>query len=320
MSEMRAQLVATAEALFPTAPDWLALADAGFPFLLVSERQGGFGGDWGDAEAILRVAGATALAQPIGEAMVALALPENARWPHDGRLPALAAQVEGVVSADRFTGVLAAVPWGRAAGQVLADCNGRLLLLPAADHVAEGSSPAGEPRDTLHYADAPAQCVGHGELKAMGAFVRVAQSAGALAAALDLAVAHVNTRVQFGKPLARLQAVQQALAVLASEAAALGMASAALARALDAGDASFEIPAAKLRANLAITRGVAIAHQVHGAIGFTRDYPLHPFTRRLMGWRSDFGNDAFWADRLGTLAVTAGGAGLWADITRRGDR
>jgi long-subunit acyl-CoA synthetase (AMP-forming) len=34
-----------------------------------------------------------------------------------------------------------------------------------------------------------------------------------------------------------------------------------------------------------VPKGVAIAHQVHGAIGFTQDYPLHPLTRRLMGWR-----------------------------------
>jgi acyl-CoA dehydrogenase len=54
---------------------------------------------------------------------------------------------------------------------------------------------------------------------------------------------------------------------------------------------AFEIAAAKLRTNMAIGTGTSIAHQVHGAIGFTHEYDLHRYTRRLMGWRSEFGND-----------------------------
>ena len=156
--------------------------------------------------------------------------------------------------------------------------------------------------------------------RALGAFLRVAQAAGALDAALAMSVEHVNTRMQFGKPLSKQQAVQQNLAIFACEAAAVNVAGQAAARALDKGDALFEIAAAKLRTNTAIAIGTAIAHQVHGAIGFTQEYALHPLTTALMGWRSEFGNDAYWAGQLGTIAAQAGGAGLWAEITRRGDR
>ena len=156
-----------------------------------------------------------------------------------------------------------------------------------------------------------------------GAFIRVAQAAGALDAALTMSIDHVNTRQQFGKPLGKFQAVQQVLAIFATEAAAVNVAGAAAAAALDRahGDfdtALFEIASAKLRMNKAIGVAASIAHQVHGAIGFTREYDLHRLTGPLLDWRSDHGNDAYWANVLGGMAVKLGGAGLWAEVTRRG--
>ena len=248
MSEQRALIVDTANAVFAEAKKhgFTPIAEAGFETLLIDEDQGGFGGDWGDLFAVMRVAGGLALTEPVGEAII------FARLSSDAGVPVLAF----------------------------------------------------DPVKHRHF----------------GAFLRVAQAAGALDAALMLSIEHANTRVQFGKPLAKFQAVQQSLATLAVEAAAVNVAGAAAARALDKGDALFEIAAAKLRTNQAIGIGTAIAHQVHGAIGFTQDYALHPLTRGLMAWRSDYGNDAYWAGVLGDLACANGGAELWAEITRRGDR
>jgi acyl-CoA dehydrogenase len=324
MTALRPQIAAAAEALFAADPDWPQLVEAGFTMLLVPEAYGGIGGDWGDAFAVLRLAGARPLAQPLGEAMLAAHLIARAGIAQPGGLVTIGSG-GGALVGDRFTGWLAPVPWGRAADHVLAVIaigaeDPVMLLLPRAAAIIPGASPAGEPRDRLDYTAVQGVVLGPADHMLFGAFVRVAQSAGALDAALALAVAHVNTRVQFGKPLARLQAVQQALAELAGEAAAVAMAGAAAAAALDRGNGGgvMEMMAARLRTNMAIHRGVAIAHQVHGAIGFTRDYPLHPLTRRLMGWRSEFGGDR-WAERLGALALLEGGAGLWAELTRRGD-
>ena len=63
-----------------------------------------------------------------------------------------------------------------------------------------------------------------------------------------------------------------------------------------------------------------ILHRVHGAIGFTIEYPLNHYTRRLMGWRSEFGNDALWARELGLRTARLGGKGLWREIVTRADR
>jgi acyl-CoA dehydrogenase len=93
----------------------------------------------------------------------------------------------------------------------------------------------------------------------------------------------------------------------------------AAALALDQGLGWWEVAAAKLRTNMAIGSGAAIAHQVHGAIGFTQDHALHRFTGPLTRWRSAYGGDRYWSGVLGDLACAAGGAGLWAALTRRTD-
>src|SRR3546814_20842570 len=54
----------------------------------------------------------------------------------------------------------------------------------------------------------------------LAALARAMTMAGALDAALALSVNYANERVQFGKPLAKFQAVQQSLASFATHAAA----------------------------------------------------------------------------------------------------
>src|SRR3546814_5155478 len=75
--------------------------------------------------------------------------------------------------------------------------------------------------------------------------------------------------------------------VRAVDAAAAALAARLDATGLDPSAADFEIAAAKLRANRAVGVVTAIAHQVHGAIGFTEEYDLHRVTVPLMRWRSE---------------------------------
>ena len=126
---------------------------------------------------------------------------------------------------------------------------------------------------------------------------------------------YANERQQFGRALGKFQAVQQNLATFACEAGAANCAAMGAAQAMARGNARFEIAAAKLRANRAVGIGTALAHQVHGGIGFTREYPLHPLTRRLWAWRSEFGNDSHWASELGQAIVARGADAFWSDLT-----
>ncbi|MBX7483441.1 acyl-CoA dehydrogenase family protein [Qipengyuania qiaonensis] len=158
-----------------------------------------------------------------------------------------------------------------------------------------------------------------GQCEQTMAFARTCQIAGALDAALALSVAYANERQQFGRPLGKFQAVQQSLAGFACEAAAANCAAMGAAQALDRGDAGFEIAAAKLRANRAVEVGTTVAHQVHGAIGFTQEYALHHLTRRLWQWRSEYGNDAYWSRRLGEHVIEDGADAFWPNLTARTD-
>ena len=62
---------------------------------------------------------------------------------------------------------------------------------------------------------------------------------------------------------------------------------------------------------MAARTATGIAHQVHGAMGFTAEYRLHHFTRRLLQWRSESGNDRYWADKLGAMVAAKGPDGYW---------
>jgi acyl-CoA dehydrogenase len=143
------------------------------------------------------------------------------------------------------------------------------------------------------------------------ALATACQMAGAMEAALALSVEYARARQQFGKALSTFQAIQQQLAVFAQEVAATNMAVASACRAFDRGSAPFEIAAAKLRANIAVGTATSVAHQVHGAMGFTKEYKLQKLTKALWQWRSDYGNDRYWADTLGKIAAMQGADGFW---------
>ena len=88
---------------------------------------------------------------------------------------------------------------------------------------------------------------------------------------------YAGERVQFGRPIGRFQAVQQQLALAAAEVAAASAAAEAAARAADAdGVLAAELPIAMAKARTSEAAGAVarIAHQVHGAIGFTREHDL----------------------------------------------
>jgi len=151
------------------------------------------------------------------------------------------------------------------------------------------------------------------------AIVRSMQMAGALEAVLEMSLRYAGERVAFGRPIAKFQAIQHALARLAEEtAAALAIANSAAAALDRPGDpvALFlDAAAAKIRVGEAAGEGAAIAHQVHGAMGFTDEHILHRYSHRLWEWRDDFGTESEWAHRLGEAFLAGGGAALWPTLT-----
>jgi len=156
----------------------------------------------------------------------------------------------------------------------------------------------------------------------MGGVARSLQIAGALESLLDISVRYSNERVAFEKKISKFQAVQHNLARLAGEsAAALAAATSAadaLSNATQFNDEVFlEAAAAKIRCSEAAEKGGGIAHQVHGAIGFTSEHILHRYSLRALAWRDDFGSESYWAVELGKLIAARGADELWPLVASR---
>ena len=121
-------------------------------------------------------------------------------------------------------------------------------------------------------------------------------------------------RSNSGGPSARFQAVSHHLAIIASEVA---LARVAVESAIDATRHDepaplVEVAVAKVICGRAARVVPMRAHQVHGAIGFTQEYSLQLFTRRLWAWRDEFGSEFHWAR---ALAERAAEDGFWGVIS-----
>lgn len=291
---------------------WTALDGLGLATALVPEAQGGAGLGLQDAMPLIEALGRAGAPVPLAEGIAAAALLSAA-----GITPP-----EGTLT---FAAARAPVPWGRHAAHVALVDGARVALYPAvALRWADGTNIGREPRDTVTVTGAP---IAEGTLpNAWGteaallltALIRSAQIAGAMSAALAVAVEHANTRKQFGRPIGRFQAVQQQLAVFAAESSAVSVAAAAAARAADRrglAAAAFEIGCAKVTAGEAAAKGAAIAHQVLAAMGITEEHALHHLTRRLWSWRDEGGSERFWSARIGATAQAGGH--LWTFLTSR---
>ncbi|KZS81728.1 hypothetical protein [Mycobacterium persicum] len=64
-----------------------------------------------------------------------------------------------------------------------------------------------------------------------------------------------------------------------------------------------EIACAKMLADRAARLVTAVTHQPHGAIGMTKEYPLHHVTRRLWAWHDKGKGHHRCPNRLGAALV-----------------
>lgn len=320
------------------APLWRALEEAGLTRAWAPEALNGSGAGLADGFEILRIAGSFAVPVPLAETLLAAWLLAQAGLRIPAGVLSVAPASEGerlTIGADgRISGRARAVPFARDAAHLAIVAHGAegltIALIRAEDCTIERrSNIAGEPRDDVTFdavkaialADAPAKFRDE-TLLLMGAAVRAIQMSGALSAILERSVAYANERVAFERPIARFQVIQHNLARLAGESAAAlaaaGSAGDAIANAAVFDDAVFlEVASAKVRVGEAAGEGSAIAHQVHGAIGFSAEHALHRFTQRLWAWRDDFGSESDWALRLGNRVAANGADALWPMLAAR---
>ena len=294
---------------------WSALTSQGMTEL----GEAGSEISFADAMALIERAAYHAAPVPLGETIFARRLLSRAGL----KVPegALTLAVQNGAPASRRLG---GVAFARAVPHAVAAEGGNIHLFDIGAAVTrQAHNQAGEPRDEIDLgkakplASAPLPYAAR-RLRTEGALLRAVQLSGALERTLVHSLSWVNDRVQFGKPIARFQAIQHAMAVMASEVAA---AKAAVDMAVEmSGEEAdwFAVAVAKSRAGEAAGKVAAAAHAAFGAIGFTREHLLHYSTRRLWAWRDEFGSEVDWQAELGRHVAEKGGAKLWETLTAQG--
>ncbi|HVR49797.1 MAG TPA: acyl-CoA dehydrogenase [Pseudorhodoferax sp.] len=285
---------------------WQAIEEAGFADALVPEAQGGAGLALHEVFGVLSLCGTHAVAVPLGETVLARGWLARAgvAVPRGSTVFAEAEDQAGDL-------VCPLVRTGRVADQVLVARGSALRLLPRA---AAQDQPAGFVLDVALRWPATAWEAGTPvtgdaqELRLLQASLYAAQLAGALRAAFDRTLAYANERQQFGRPIGKFQAIQHQLAQMAEHVSAARTAAQLGSRATELVPGRLQVAVAKARASEAALEVASMAHAIHGAIGFTAEFDLQLFTRRLHAWRQAAGSESYWHGVAGRHHLDSGNA------------
>jgi acyl-CoA dehydrogenase len=323
-----------------------ALLEAGLPLAWVPEAAGGVGGSLALGFSLIRQSAGFALAAPLAETLVAnrvlaeggLELSES--WAvlvfDGGTLPTL---VDGKVS-----GLVESAPMHAGVAHLVVPVSDQGVIRIAtfaADKVEIDyrESLAGEARAQVQLSEAvPLELssamdgVSEHGLMQFCALVRACQIAGAMEKMNELTVAYVKERQQFGRALGKFQAIQHKIADIAGESA---LANASVEQAIrelsqhpqpfsGSEDTFLSVATAKVVASTAAGTVSRLAHQCHGAMGFSYEYPLQQYSRRIWSWREEYGSEFYWSERIGLAvadelkqsAASQNGGRVWEIISR----
>ncbi|MFE3055768.1 acyl-CoA dehydrogenase family protein [Nocardia sp. NPDC059239] len=306
---------------------WRRFEEAGLLDVGVDEDHGGSGGTMADLAVIVETTGYFGSRVPIIETSIA-------RW-----------VLAEASSTELFTGFVTsvlvdlseeallkdpvAVPsvaWGHCADHVvLCPSEGRPVVISIADTAVDVDPKldlARSPSDTVSLGHGSARVVlehapDPDTIRARFALLRAAAVSGAVRGTYELTRDYVRTREQFGAPLVKIPAVASGIATIRTKVLE---ADAALQTALpDLSGQNLEVRvssafAARVVAARCATECARLAHQLHGALGTTSEYPLHRFTTALWAWRDADLPEPEWARMLGERVLAAGEAGIWAEI------
>lgn len=302
---------------------WQALHELGLARLTGAESAGGSGAGWYEAAELISAAVRHGVRLPLAEHDL------MACWLLDANGTPSGSAVRTVALLDDH-GVATLVPWAAGADRIVvvwpdADQYWMTDADPGDLQITPGANMIGEPRDTVR-ADlrrlrgGPVSAEALAQLRRKSALVRAIQVCAALDQILAMSVEHTTSRIQFGRPLSKFQTVQNLISDIAAEAAlARSATEAALSAAVTSDWSStnldFLVAVARSCAGHATSVVVRNGHQVHGAMGTTREHRLHEFTRAALAWRGEFGSVRHWDEVVTDAALQAGSARLWNMIT-----
>lgn len=317
---------------------WEQVLESGFTQLFCKEADDGIEATWEDAYPIFYHLGYSQVPLPVAETAIARLILSAAGQMLDTQRPiCIAAKAQAKLSRNStglLQGEIQSVKWAQHAQWCLVTLSAQEIavfdLSAPGVQVQAGTDTSSMPSDHVVLNGVQPHAVLSNPftnledaIQTCGACARAVMMVGALEFALDQSVQYAKDRVQFGKPIGKNQAIQQQLALMAGEVAVARTAAYMACKdmpnvnRLISEQAQFSVAAAKVCTGDAVTNGTSIAHQVHGAIGFTYEHALNFATRRLWAWRGDFGNATAWARLIGQAYAKQPGAMFWHHLTER---
>jgi acyl-CoA dehydrogenase len=300
------QMIRSIEAGGDHRPLWQTLEETGFLDALIPSQGGGAGLSLAEAFAIAELCGAYAVPLALAETVILRGvLVQQGAVPPSGSLTF----VDGAHRRGDGT-IVGNAACGKVADWAVMGIDGEWRLLPTCSATGEPApfvldATLGWPPDVLAAATSVRTDL---DLRIVQAFVHAAQLSGALNEVLVRTLNYANDRKQFGRSIGAFQAIQQQLSVMAEHVFAARMAADMAASRSGLRFDRLKTAIAKARASEAAAEMAALSHSIHGAIGFTEEYDLQLFTRRLHVWRLSAGSESYWHDVVGELLLRDGDA------------
>ena len=303
-------------------PSWPAIAELGWPGLLIPPELGGSGGSLLDVVLLVEEMARAATPGPfVPSAVVATSLLLRA-----GTLDQQKRYLPAMATGDRIVGVAVLDDDGSLTLDARGRLSGRKLFVEAADvadaliltaRTAHDVALVLMPSDRAGVARTPLDTIGVEKIfeisldgvavgvqdrlaggrdeldaaHAAGALARTAEMVGAAQRVLELAVEHAKTRVQGGRPIGSYQAIQHACAdVVRDVDVSRGLLYSAAWTLDTRGTAATEVAMAKAYAGEACLSVARRGHQIFGAIGYCDEHPLHRLHKRILAASLDGGD------------------------------
>lgn len=270
---------------------WNALGEMGVLGALVPESGGGLGLTELDVVLLAEEAGRAALPEPFVEHVLVAA-------------PLAAAEYPGLA-----TGELSAsagdplIPWAAAVDVLVRLDPDPVVASTDGATLAPEESVDGARRLAVLTGAPTARALTRAELSTAfwrGNLGYAAQLLGLSRHMLDLTVAYVIERKQFGVPIGSFQAIKHHLADvrIGIEFAAPLVYRAAASLTIDDPDAALHVSMAKAQAAEVAMQTTRAALQCHGAIGYSYEYDLHLWMKRAWALAGSWGDAAWHRDRV----------------------
>ena len=129
------------------------------------------------------------------------------------------------------------------------------------------------------------------------AVAKCCEMVGCIQQALDMTVSYAKERKQYDRPIGSFQVIQHYCADMATDVDGTRLSTYQAAWMLSEGlSCTKEVAIAKAWAGEACQRVMALAHQIHGAIGVTIDHDLQYYTRRAKAAEVSFGDASFYRE------------------------